>query len=219
MEKNRIIRVTGKGQIKVKPDLTRITMTLSGINKDYGQALELSSNCTEQLRELFQSFGFEKADLKTLRFNVNAEYESYKYKDEYRRRFSGYRYEHVLKIEFDSDNNRLGKILYALAHSPVEPEFQISYTVKDREAAKNLLLGKAVEDAKEKAAVLAKASGVMLKEIQRIDYSWGTIDFEVRPMNNLMRSAKACADESYDLDIEPDDIEVSDTVTIVWEIA
>ena len=27
------------------------------------------------------------------------------------------------------------------------------------------------------------------------------------------------ADESYDLDIEPDDIDVSDTVTVVWEIA
>ena len=24
--------------------------------------------------------------------------------------------------------------------------------------------------------------------------------------------------ESYDMDIEPDDIEVSDTVTVIWEI-
>ena len=27
----RIIRVTGKGQIKVKPDMTRITITLDGL--------------------------------------------------------------------------------------------------------------------------------------------------------------------------------------------
>ena len=29
----------------------------------------------------------------------------------------------------------------------------------------------------------------------------------------------ACEDACYDLDIEPDDIEVADTVTVVWEIA
>lgn len=42
-------------------------------------------------------------------------------------------------------------------------------------------------------------------------------------MNRLMKSCAppvaACADSSYDIDIEPDDIEVSDTVTVVWEIA
>ena len=32
----RTIRVTGKGQIKVKPDMTRISITLSGLYKDYG---------------------------------------------------------------------------------------------------------------------------------------------------------------------------------------
>ena len=60
-----------------------------------------------------------------------------------------------------------------------------------------------------------------LKDIQNIDYSWGEIEFEVTPMNRLMKSCApvaACADSSYDLDIEPDDIEVSDTVTVVWEI-
>ena len=25
--------------------------------------------------------------------------------------------------------------------------------------------------------------------------------------------------DSYDIDIEPDDIEVSDTVTVIWEVA
>ena len=31
----RTIRVTGKGQIKVKPDITRITMTLTGVFKSF----------------------------------------------------------------------------------------------------------------------------------------------------------------------------------------
>lgn len=219
----RTIRVTGKGQIKVKPDMTRITITLEGMYPDYSETLRHSSVDTDSLKDILAAFGFERTDLKTLSFNVDTEYESYKDHGTYKQRFVGYRFRHLLKVEFDSDNERLGKTLYALRNCDLNPEFRISYTVKDPEAAKNVLLGKAVKDAKEKAAVITAAAGVTLKDIQSIDYSWGEIEFEVSPTNRLM---KACApvpaayeDACYDMDIEPDDIEVADTVTVVWEIA
>ena len=218
----RTIRVTGKGQIKVKPDMTRITITLEGLYPNYAETLRRSSEDTDSLKDVLAAFGFERTDLKTLSFNVDTEYESYKDHGAYKQRFVGYRFRHLLKLEFDSNNERLGKILYALGNCDLKPEFRISYTVKDPEAAKNELLGRAVKDAKEKAAVITAAAGVMLKDIQSIDYSWGEIEFEVSPMNRLM---KACApvpaafeDACYDMDIEPDDIEVADTVTVVWEI-
>ena len=218
----RTIRVTGKGQIKVKPDMTRITITLEGMYPDYAETLKHSSEDTDSLKDVLAAFGFESTDLKTLSFNVDTEYESYKDHGAYKQRFVGYRFRHLLKVEFDSDNERLGKILYALGNCALNPEFRISYTVKDPEAAKNELLGKAVKDAKEKAAVITAAAGVTLKDIQSIDYSWGEIELEVSPMNRLMKACApvvACADSSYDLDIEPDDIEVADTVTVVWEIS
>lgn len=217
----RTIRVTGKGQIKVRPDMTRITMSLDGLYKDYNETLKLSSQDTETLKDILSGFGFERLDLKTLNFSVDTEYESYKDRDgSYKQRFTGYRYRHMLKVEFDSDNERLGKILYALANGKVRPEFRISYTVKDPEATKNTLLGKAVKDAREKASVLTEAAGIGLKDIQSIDYSWGEIDFEYRPMDGGILAERCMAEPTaaYSLDIEPDDIEVSDTVTVVWEI-
>lgn len=222
MSNMRTIRVTGKGLIKVHPDMTRITMTLEGLYSEYADTLRRSSEETEKLKDVLSAFGFERSDLKTLNFSVDTEFESYKEKGAYKRRFVGYKFKHMLKVEFESDNDRLGKVLYALANSPVSPEFRISYTVKDPEAVKNTLLGKAVADAKEKAAVLTKAAGTTLKDIQTIDYSWGEIDFEVSPMSRgLMMEdclAAPCSPGRYDMDIEPDDIEVSDTVTVVWEI-
>ena len=217
----RTIRVTGKGQIKVRPDMTRITMSLEGLYKDYNETLRLSSQDTETLKDILSGFGFERSDLKTLNFSVDTEYESYKDRDgSYKQRFTGYRYRHMLKVEFDSDNERLGKILYALANGNVRPEFRISYTVKDPEATKNTLLGKAVKDAREKASVLTEAAGIGLKDIQSIDYSWGEIDFEYRPMDGGILAERCMAEPTaaYSLDIEPDNIEVSDTVTVVWEI-
>ena len=225
MSNTRTIRVTGKGQIKVKPDATRITMTLEGTYPEYGKALRHSSLNTEQLKDVLSAFGFERSDLKTLNFNVETEYENYKDKDTYKQRFVGYKFRHMMKVEFLSDNERLGKVLYALANCPVKPEFHLSYTVSDTEAAKNELLGKAVTDAKEKAYVLTQAAGVALKDIQSIDYSWGEIDFECHPMSGMLMADKCLAAPmvadggSYDMDIEPDDIEVSDTVTVHWEIA
>ena len=217
----RTIRVTGKGQIKVRPDMTRITMSLEGLYEDYSETLRLSSQDTETLKDILSGFGFERSDLKTLNFSVDTEYESYKDRDgTYKQRFSGYRYRHMLKVEFDSDNERLGKILYALANGKVRPEFRISYTVKDPEATKNMLLGKAVKDAREKASFLSEAAGIGLKDIQSIDYSWGEIDFEYRPMNGGILAERCMAEPTaaYSMDIEPDDIEVSDTVTVLWEI-
>ena len=224
MSNMRTIRVTGKGRLKVKPDTTRITISLEGTWPEYGETLRHSSQDTERLKDVLSAFGFERSDLKTLNFNVETEYESYKDKGTYKQRLIGYKFTHMMKVEFPSDNDRLGKVLYALANCPLKPEFRLSYTVSDPEAAKNDLLGKAVTDAKEKASVLTQAAGVTLKDIQSIDYSWGEIDFEYRPMNRMLMADEylarpmAAESPSYDMDIEPDDIEVSDTVTVLWEI-
>ena len=217
----RTIRVTGKANLKVKPDITRITVTAEKTYPEYGEALEGSAKDTSLLGELLAKFGFERTDLKTLDFNVDTEYEGYNENGVYKQRFIGYRARHVMKVEFDSDNDRLGKILYALANCPVKPEFRISYTVKDPESAKNELLAAAVKDASEKAAVLAQAAGVKVKWIRMIDYSQKQIDFEVRPVNRIMADASApmmAKSAGFDMDLEPEDIEVSDTVTVLWEI-
>ena len=224
MANERMIKVTGKGNLKVKPDVTRITITLEGQNKEYDKILEQSSKDTEALKDILENQGFDRSDVKTLMFNVDTRYESYqtRYKS-WRERFVGYEFKHVVKVEFDSDNTRLGKILFALANAKaIHPDFRISYTVKDKEASKNELLGKAIADAKAKAAVLTSAAGVALKDIKTIDYSWGEIEFEYSPMRGDMLCKAAMVDEScgsFAMDIEPDDIEVSDTVTVVWEIA
>lgn len=213
----RTIRVTGTGKIRIRPDLTRITISMGGVFKEYAEAIKRSSEDTERIRDLLAGFGFDRTDLKTFGFNVETEYESYQDHGAYKQRLIGYRYRHEAKVEFDFDNSRLGTILYALANCPVDPELRISYTVKDPEAARNELIGIAVADAKEKAAVLSSEAGVKLGEIQTIDYSLQQPGFEVRPMNRMMMT-KSSAEESYDLNIEPDDIESSDTVTVVWEI-
>ena len=132
-------------------------------------------------------------------------------------------YKTHMKIEFAADNKRLGQVLYALAHSSLRPEFSIEYTVADVEKCKNELLHKAIEDSIQKAQVLTTAANVKLGEIQAIDYSWGEIDFVTKPLNEMrLMECTECemsAPGAYDIDIEADDINVTDTATVIWEIA
>lgn len=217
----RTIRVTGRGVLKVPPDTTRLTITLNGVYPDYAGALQHSAEDTERLKDTLETLGFPRKDLKTLSFNVDMSYESYQdKKGNYKKRFQGYEFSHVMKLEFGNDNALLGKTLSALANSDLKPEFRISYTVKDAEAVKNELLEKAVRDAKAKAEALTRAAGVSLGEIQSVDYSWGKLDIEFRPVSvPLPSQAPNERARGIAMNIQPDDVEVSDVVTVIWEIS
>lgn len=217
---DRIIKVTGKGNLSVKPDMIRLLIYARKVYKVYSEAFHGATQSSLVLHDILSAFGFEKSDLKTLSISVDTKNESYKDKNgEWKSRLVGYEYKHSMKLEFDMDNERLGKVLYALANCPLKPEINIVHTVKDVEASKNKLLGNAVSDAKDKAKVLSEAAGVTLGDIQTIDYSWGEVLFESYPMAKCVSEYKmSMPDESYEIDIDPDDIDVSDTVTVIWEI-
>ena len=220
----RTIKVTGRGRLLVKPDTVRLTMTLEGTELEYEKALEQSAHMSEQIKDLFVRMNFERESIKTQYFNVRTEYEGYSGKDgKWKQRFKGYTYTHRLKVEFPSNQKRLGEILYALGHAAVRPEIHIEYTVAAPQKSKNELLAKAVSDAKQKAEVLASAAGVPLGELVSMDYSWGELEFVTRPMQPMAlqercMSVDASENEAYALDMEPEDIEVEDTVTMVWMI-
>lgn len=129
-----------------------------------------------------------------------------------------------MKVEFPVDNTLLGKILFVLGHSELQPEFDIEYTIADPEKSKNELLKKAVTDSMEKASILTQAANVSLGSIISIDYSWNEIKFVSKPVNKMMRKSSYSeeaiysADSGYNIDISPNDIDVTDSVTVIWEI-
>lgn len=216
----RTIKVTGKGSLSVKPDTICLAIEAEGVYSEYEKAIQESADQTKVLKESLEKSGLSGKDLKTKHFSIQSEYESYRDKnDDYQRRFIGYKFTHHTEIKFPNDNRQLGRTLYALSHCPVEVEFTIHYIVSHPEGVKNELLKKAVADSRAKAEILAESAGVKLGEIERIDYSWGELQIVSNPIEGFMtKSLLATPDESYDIDIEADDIDVDDTVTIEWTI-
>lgn len=70
---------------------------------------------------------------------------------------------------------------------------------------------------KRKAEILCDASGAKLGNLIAIDYNWGELDIYSHTRfdccEEAMAPMKACS-----IDIDPEDIDVSDTATFVWEL-
>ena len=216
---NRVITLKGTGNVSVKSDLIIITMNLKSHKYDYEKTMELAAESVGILQNAIETAGFDKKDLKTTNFNIRTNYKSYRDKNgDYKDKFDGYVCEQGLKIEFDFNTEVLSKVLTAIGKAPVEPNLNIRFSVKDKETVNEELLIRATENARKKAEVLTKASGVILGDLISIDYNWGEVHMysNTRFMMNedSIMSLKASAAP----DIEPEDIDVNDTVTFVWEI-
>lgn len=164
---------------------------------------------------------YRKEDLKTTSFDVQTRYENVKDRQgNYKREFVGYACSYRLKLAFDFDSKQLAKVISAIADCGAKPELSIAFTVRNPSAVSEKLLISATENARAKAEILCKASGSTLGQLLNIDYNWGELNvysrtsYEVEDcIQPLMAMSKCSAPE-----IEPDDIDVSDTVAFTWEI-
>lgn len=80
------------------------------------------------------------------------------------------------------------------------------------------MLRSATINAKRKAEILCEASGVELGQLLAIDYNWGELDIYSHTRYDMADECLAAPKMMSSIEIEPDDIETSDTATFVWEI-
>jgi uncharacterized protein YggE len=212
------ITVKGKGNASATPDLIRLKMDIEAKDFDYGVTMGMADSRIESLREALTTIGFDKKDLKTLDFSVRTDYNTGRDSEgTYKRVFNGYICSHRLKLEFDFDTKQLANTLDAIANSTANPKLSIDFTLKNPAAISADLLRNATSNAREKAEILCAASDVKLGELLTIDYNWGELDIVSHTeFNAPMSCTKMSA--GCNIEIEPDDISLSDTATFIWEI-
>jgi hypothetical protein len=220
MNMPRTITVKGMGNVKTAPDYVVVSMNLETQAMEYEETMERAAQQIDYLNTSLEAVGFEKKSVKTTNFNVRTDYESVKDKNgNYKSVFNGYVCSHRLKVEFDFDTKRLAQTLSAISKSLAKPELSIAFTVKDPSAINKELLRSATINAREKAEVLCEASDVELGDLLTIDYNWGELNIVSRTDYMLEERVMSMPMKAMaDMDIEPDDIDVSDTATFVWEI-
>lgn len=215
------ITVKGCGKVSVKPDTVILSFSLEAQDKQYDIAMEQAAVQIKQLNDCLVSIGYEKDAVKTTDFNVHTDYERIKGKDgEYHSLFKGFVCTHHLKILFDFQPQRLSQTLSSVSSCLSHPELSVAFTVKDPSAVNEMLLREATINARRKAEVLCSAANVKLGQLITIDYNWGELNVYSRSKYELSEDCLPClaAPGAAAIDIEPDDVEASDTATFVWEI-
>lgn len=214
------ITVRGVGSVCAKPDTITVAMTIESIRNDYDEAMQAAAERIEKLQAAAIRSGYSKEDLKTTSFNVETRYESVRNRQgDYTRTFAGYACEYRLKLAFDFDSKQLAKVISNIAKSEAKPEINIAFTIKNPAKVHEELLVSAAENARAKAEILCRASGCTLGCLTNIDYNWGEINLLSRTSYVVDEAIQPlAADKCMAPELEPEEIDVSDTVAFTWEI-
>ncbi len=216
-----VITITGRGDIKVKPDVTRVELTLETLHDTYREAYEQAKSNADRLTEIMRETGLDPKLPKTTTFEIEKktkrEYDSHgNYIGDV---FIGFGLCQKVRIDLGMDNVLLHRVLSLVSERLKQAEFDLGYTVRDPHPAELELVARAVKDAKEKAEIMVKACGCTLGMVKDINYSVRRIDiYHHQRHEREIGCFRGSATENYALDVNPDDIEASDSVTIQWYI-
>lgn len=224
---SRTIKIKGVGRTTVEPDFVVLSLKLETKHKKYEAAIEEATRKITELNYALEKAGFEKGSVKTVSYNVRMDYSAYRdRKGMFQKNFEGYVCNNSLKIEFDFDSVILGKALNAVSTCLSEPQMDISFTIKDKDAVSDRLLKSAAVNAKRRAEILCSGCGAELGKLISVDYDWKEIKFSSRAdiskggmgETTILSAPTAPGPMLPQPQIQPTEFNVSDSAVFVWEI-
>lgn len=215
----RTINIMGIAKMSVAADWVLLTIQLSAKNSDYEVALnELSEKVSCTILALVNA-KIRKTDIKTLAYNVRTNYKDSRSPDgQYSRVFDGYIFEQRLTVGFAFSSKKLANVIGAISNVSSNPNLNITFTIKDDEKIKDMLLESAVENATKKANVLCASMGVELGDIININYNFDKL--KVKSPTEYLRGDAALmrTNAAFSPEFSPADIELFETVEFTWAI-
>lgn len=208
----RVIRVQGRGRLAVRPDRIHLCFTVRSTHADFDRSVRLCNDGVRALREAAAATGAQAAQLQTGCFRVSEE-TSY---EGGRRQGVGFSAEQSVTLILPWEREHVGKVLAALLGSGARPQVALHFDVADQEPLKQAVLAEAVRNARNRAEVLAQAAGIGLGRLVTLEY--GTAELFIRnpEAGAALGSPGTVACEAPE--VEPEDLVVEDTVTLVWEL-
>lgn len=211
-----VMEVQGQGRMRVQPDQTMVMIQVQNTNTEAGRAVQVVSERVEQLLKKLQEAGFKKDEIKTSQFYLN---ENNEWRDGRMFR-NGYTASQTLEVRFPLDQKRMTKLTNVFAGTQEGVTFQFSFGLSDKlqQQVKEELISKAIQDARDKASVIARSANIRLGTIRKIDYvQQGYRPYEQaqhRVANDMMGMQKEASFPQTDIQ----DIEMTDQIVVIWNL-
>ncbi|QIK69640.1 SIMPL domain-containing protein [Erysipelothrix sp. HDW6C] len=196
----RILRIEGRGQVKAKPDMMRFHYELVQDAPSYGESYDNLTAQYKQIVAAFKKVEFNTVLIQTSSIDVSIMHETKETPKVFR---SSQRLIFEDKINFD----KMSKLLDVL-RSNDDFNFSLSYFVKDSSRYDNDALILAINDANDRAKLIAETAGIKLNGIQSIEY--GSMGGGGPVMYRSM------ADTAVGMNAS--DIIISKDISITWDI-
>ncbi len=159
------IEVSGSGEVKALPDIANVQFSFSQQGLEQNQAKKLIDTQVINLLKLAEKLGVKKADLFAARLTIYPEYD---YKQN--RRLTGYRVSRNVSIILRELENYPELIDGAVKIGATQTG-QLSHDFSNRSALEDQAMLKALQQAKNKASLLARDAGAKLGAVIMINES------------------------------------------------
>lgn len=225
-----IISVNGIAESSVEANLALVQLNLWGKAPVAKTAQELQAKQYEALKSLVEKFKIKKDDFKTVNYSFSPEY-VYDQKTQ-NNKIVGYSATHQINIIL-RNMTEVGKFLDALTQQTTTVSNtvggkdamtssgaliqSISWDSDKKAGAEKELLATAVQTARAKAETLAKAAGVKIKAVHRIQHHVVSSS-SPQPMMGLMTARLKIAADSAPTEVSAGGVKVQVEVQMDFEI-
>lgn len=166
---DRLITVTGQAEIYVKPDVASVGLGVETNGATAQEAQKLNASAMTGVIGALKEKGIDDKDIQTSNLSLFPVYEFQTSAEAPKGKsvLVGYRCNNTVHVRV-KDVGNVGGLIDSAVTSGATNVHSISFGVLDSKKYEDQALGKAVENAKHKAEVLAQAAGVKIKGVLRI---------------------------------------------------
>lgn len=183
------ITVGGTGDVRVSADTAVISLGVNARDKDVLKAQQKVNETIAAIRTALIGKGAKEENINTEMINI---YALYDYQND-QEQLSAYNASSTLAIKV-TDMESVGALIDAAFAAGANTLNGISFSASDTEEAKTEAMQKAVADAKQKAEILADASGLKITGIEMISED-GVYSYE-NNIGNIYDRKMAVAEEA-----------------------
>lgn len=183
------ISVSGSGETLISADYALVTLGVVNVDKDVMKAQNAVNTAINKVRSALLESGIDKENINTDRIRIEARYD---YSGSYQK-ISGYYASSSLTIR-STDMDNVGKIIDTAFENGANGLESIQFYANDTKEARAQSLTLAVQDAREKAEVIAGAAGLKITGIETITESYSYSSESA--MNNMFKADMAAEAEA-----------------------
>ena len=186
-----VLAVDGRGSASIAPDQAVVTVGVVSRARSASQAQAENAQKSIAITQALKQLGVAGSDIKSQNFSFQPDYRT----DDRSHAISGYTASHYLQINV-RDIAKAGKIVDTALQSGANEVHSLRFSVSNQSTVRKEALGKAINDARNKADIIAQGLGCRIIGIKSVSESTGSI--ESRSYNMNMLAAAKTVDTSFE---------------------